>query len=206
MAIKGLSKLVVGKYTYSGTGNNPTYSDNETVAKMVEYSLTVNQSDDNPLYADNMEAENDKGTFQNGDLSIGTDDLTQEASTLILGTKSKTYSYATDKEAEESVYDDDRNAPYLGCGVIEQHQNNDVTKYRAVFFPKVYFNVPEQAATTRGESIEWQTPTITGKVTRSDLVDTNYNHPWMIDAWFDTEAEALEYLEYKCGKTAGAGG
>ena len=159
-----------------------------------------------PLYADNMEAENDKGTFQNGDLSLGTDDLTQEASTLILGTKSKTYSYATDKEAEESVYDDDRNAPYLGCGVIEQHQNNDVTKYRAVFFPKVYFNVPEQAATTRGESIEWQTPTITGKVTRSDLVDANYNHPWMIDAWFDTEAEALEYLEYKCGKTADVGG
>ena len=55
MAIKGLSKLVVGKYTYSGSGNNPTYSDNETVAKMIEYSLSVNQSDDNTLYADNME-------------------------------------------------------------------------------------------------------------------------------------------------------
>ncbi|MFQ7537660.1 MAG: phage tail protein, partial [Clostridium sp.] len=70
-----------------------------------------------------------------------------------------------------------------------------------VFLPKVFFNVPEQAATTKGESIEWQTPTITGTVMRSDLVDDKYEHPWMMDAWFQTRAEAALYLEYKCGKT-----
>lgn len=80
MAIKGLSMLIVGMYDYSGTGNKPTYSEPATVAKMVEYSLAINQSEDNPLYADDMDAEHDKGTFQNGELSLTTDDLTQEAS------------------------------------------------------------------------------------------------------------------------------
>lgn len=202
MAIKGVSKLVVGNYDYDGIGNVPTYSDNETVAKMVEYALTINQSDNNPLYADNMEAENDKGTFQNGELSLTTDDLTQEASKKILGIKTNEFSYGDSLTATEGVYDDSRIAPYLGVGIIEMHQNNDVTKYRAVFLPKVFFNVPEQAATTKGENIEWQTPTVTGIVQRSDLVQGEYNHPWMIDAWFETESQALSYLEYKCGKGA----
>ncbi len=200
MAIKGLSKLVIGEYVYSGSGNNPTYTLPETVAKMVEYSLTINQSENNPLYADNMEAENDKGTFQNGELSLGTDDLTQNASKKILGIKVVPFSYNDDKTAQEGVYDENREAPYLGVGLIEWHQNNDVNQYRAVFLPKVFFNVPEQSATTKGENVEWQTPTVTGVVQRSNLVDSQYNHPWMIDAWFDTEEEAIEYLEYKCGK------
>lgn len=201
MAIKGLSMLIVGMYDYSGTGNKPTYSEPTTVAKMVEYSLAINQSEDNPLYADDMDAEHDKGTFQNGELSLTTDDLTQEASKKVLGIRTEEFTYNTDKNATEGIYDDKRVAPYLGIGVIEAHQNNDVTKYRAVFLPKVFFNVPEQAATTKGESIEWQTPTITGTVMRSDLVDDKYEHPWMMDAWFQTRAEAALYLEYKCGKT-----
>ena len=118
MAIKGLSMLIVGMYDYSGTGNKPTYSEPATVAKMVEYSLTINQSEDNPLYADDMDAEHDKGTFQNGELSLTTDDLTQEASKKVLGIRTEEFTYNTDKNATEGIYDDKRVAPYLGIGVI----------------------------------------------------------------------------------------
>lgn len=200
MAIKGLSKFVVGKYAYDSETGKVSYSDNEIVAKMTQYTLALNASDNNPLYADNFEAENDKGTFQNGDLSLGTDELTQKASKLILGLKTNEYSYGDSKTASENVYDDDAKAPYLGVGFIEWHQHNDKDQYRAIFLHKVYFNVPENAANTKGESVEWQTPTIPGVVLRSDEVTENGRHPWMSDAWFDDEQQALEYLEYKCGK------
>lgn len=203
MAIKGLSKLVVGKYAYDES--TVKYTEPQAVQKMVEYSLTLNQSKNNPLYADNGEAENDKGTFQNGELSITTDDLTQEVSVMILGTnENEEVTYDTDKTVTEQVYDDSMNPPDLGVGFIELHQNKGVDKYRAIFLHKVFFNVPEQAATTKGEQVEWQTPTITGVVQRSEASDDNGRHPWMTDAWFDSEDDALAYLMFKCGKAVPA--
>lgn len=203
MAIKGLSKLVVGKYAYDES--TVKYTEPQVVQKMVEYSLTLNQSENNPLYADNGEAENDKGTFQNGELSITTDDLTQEVSVMILGTKeNEEVTYDTSKTVTEQVYDDSMNPPDLGIGFIELHQNKGIDKYRAIFLHKVFFNVPEQAATTKGEQVEWQTPTITGAVQRSEASDANGRHPWMTDAWFDSEDDALAYLMFKCGKAVSA--
>ena len=184
MAIKGLSKLVVGKYAYDES--TVKYTEPQAVQKMVEYSLTLNQSENNPLYADNAEAENDKGTFQNGELSITTDDLTQEVSVMILGTKeNEEVTYDTSKTVTEQVYDDSMNPPDLGVGFIELHQNKGVDKYRAIFLHKVFFNVPEQAATTKGEQVEWQTPTTTGGVQRSEGSGEKGRNSWVTDAWFD---------------------
>lgn len=197
MAIKGLSRPVVGKY--SNTGNTVTYSDPTVANKAVSYQIAWTVGDNNPLYADNNIAENDKGTFQSGELTLSTADIPQEMSLLILGTKS-----VTDQVGEESVttqvFDDSQSAPYLGFGIIELHQENDVDEYRAVFLHKVFFNIPENAADTRGETIEWQTPSITATIQRSDQVDSNVSHPWMTDAWFEDEASAIAWLEFKCGK------
>ena len=198
MAIKGLSIPVVGKY--SNSSGTVTYSTPTIANKAVEYSIAWTVGDDNPLFADNNIAENDKGTFQSGTLTLVTADIDQELSMLLLGTKT-----ATDNVGDESVtvqvFDDSQSAPYLGFGIIELHQENDVDEYRAVFLNKVFFNIPENAATTRGETIEWQTPTITATIQRSDEVSSAKSHPWMEDAWFETESAALAWLQYKCGGT-----
>ena len=41
---------------------------------------------------------------------------------------------------------------------------------------------------------------ITATIQRSDEVSSNKSHPWMEDAWFETESAAIEWLEFKCGK------
>lgn len=205
MAIKGLSIPVIG--TYSNAGGVVSYSDPVIASKAAEYSVSWTTGDDNPLYLDNGIAENDKGTFQSGELTLATGDLTQEISARILGTKTYQETFTANGEqvtAEVQVFDDERNSPYLGFGIIEMHQINDVTKFRPVFFPKVYFNIPEEAATTKGETIEWQTKSITAQILRSDAVDDNAVHPWMMDAWFDAESVAQAWLMYKCGGTAAA--
>lgn len=205
MAIKGLSIPVIG--TYSNAGGAVSYSDPVIASKAAEYSVSWTTGDDNSLYLDNGIAENDKGTFQSGELTLATGDLEQEISKRILGTKTYQETFTANGEqvtAEVQVFDDERKSPYLGFGIIEMHQINDVTKFRPVFFPKVYFNIPEEAATTKGESIEWQTKTITAQILRSDSAGENGVHPWMMDAWFDTESVAQAWLMYKCGGAAAA--
>ena len=201
MAIKGLSIPVCGNY--AATGNNTTYSDPFIADSAVEYGISWTTSDSNPLYADNKIKENDKQVFQSGELTLGTADLPQELSKKILGLTEATYEYGSGQSATENVYDDQQKSPYLGFGIIELHQIDDVDQYRAVFLPKIYFNLPEEAATTKGESVEWQTKSIVATILRSDLVDEHYIHPWMIDAWFTSEADALVYLKKRCGETEG---
>lgn len=199
MAIKGLSIPIVANY--AATGGNVTYSNGMVAGAAVEYTASWTTSENNPFFADNKIKENDAGDFQSGELTLGTSDLTQEISKLILGLKEATFSYGESKEAKELVYDDDMKNPYLGFGIIELHQNDDVDGYRAVFLPKVQFALPENTATTKGETVEWQTPSITGTIYRSDQEDSNYKHPWMIDAWFKMESDAVAYLKAKMSIT-----
>lgn len=200
MAIKGLSRPVIGDYI-KGEGNAVTYSNPEVADKAVEYSVSWTTTEDNPLYADNDIAENDSGTFQSGELTLNTSDLSQDLSKRVLGLKTVETTYGEGKKATELIYDGDAKSPYLGFGIIEMHQVDGEDMYRAVFLPRIKFNLPEEAATTKGETIEWQTKSITAKILRSEVMDENYKKPWMIDAWFESEFEALEYLRFKCGAT-----
>ena len=206
MAIKGLTTPVIGDY--ENTGGTVTYSNPLVASQAVEYSATVETGDDNPFYADDGIKENDKGTFVSGELSLSTADLPQDLSKRLLGTTTRTDSVpATVAGGDEAVsvtvqvFDDAAKAPYLGVGVVETHQIDDADVFRAVFFNKVYFNIPENAATTKGETIEWQNPTITGVIQRSDEVGEDGTHPWMEDAWLQSKAEAIAWLKWRCGDT-----
>ena len=192
MAIKGLSKPVCANYT--AVGNAVTYSDAYAADKAVEYSFEADVAEDKDLYADNQVAETAAGRFVSGKLTLKTADLTPELSKKILGLKTVTRQLG-EETVTEVVYDDDQVAPYLGFGIIEEHQIDNKTGYLPVVFPKIRFSIPADAATTRGDEVDWQTKEIAGTVVRSDQVDDNYNHPWKItpQKMYDTEAEALKY-------------
>lgn len=192
MAIKGLSKPVCANYT--AEGNTVTYSDVYAADKAIEYSFEADVAEDKDLYADNQVAETAAGRFVSGKLTLKTADLTPELSKKILGLKTATRQVG-EEMVTEVIYDDDQAAPYLGFGIIEEHQIDNKTGYLPVVFPKVRFSIPADAATTRGDEVDWQTKEISGTVVRSDQVDDNYNHPWKItpQKMYATEAEALKY-------------
>lgn len=75
MATIGLSKPYYA--VYSNTGSTVSYSNGGILAKAVEFSAEIENTDDNNLYADNAIAETDR-SFSGGTLTITTDDLTQE--------------------------------------------------------------------------------------------------------------------------------
>lgn len=192
MAIKGLTTPVFGEYNYKGV--EVSYTNGFVAGAAIEYGVEIETSDNNPLYGDDHIIENDYGTFNTGTLTLNTSDLDQYTSKRLLGLKEVTVMVGT-TSVKELVTDDDAKQTPKGFGVIETHQINDVDKYRAVILCKVVMSIPSEAATTKGESIEWQTKEISGTINRSDENTANYKHPWKREAWFDTQAEAMEYLK-----------
>lgn len=204
MAIKGLSIPVFGKYSYSASTKQTTYTDGMINPHAISYSVTVQSTTSNPLYGDNRAVENDSPRFNTGTVKLETDDLEAEVSKFLLGLKEeeRTYGADGDKTATVLIYDDSQKAPELGFGIIEEHQNDGKDCYKAVVLKRVQFNIPEDAATTRKESIDWQTKTIEGTIMRSEEVTEHAKFPWKEEATFDTESEALEFLKATLGVMA----
>lgn len=201
MAIKGLSIPVFGKYTFNAATKTVTYTNGIIGGHAIEYTISVESTEDNPLHADNRVVENDVGKFSSGKLSLGTDDLPAAVSKYILGLKEVSETVEGLTEVTETIYDDEAVAPELGFGIIEMHQKNGVDIFKAVILCRITMNIPEDKATTKGKSIEWQTKTIEGTIQRSEENTAQRKQPWKREAWFDTEDEALLYLKAMLGVT-----
>ena len=97
----------------------------------------------------------------------------------------------TDEDASELIYDDTQETPYLGTGFIIKKKVGGVYKWRAVVLTKVMFGIPSDAATTQGETIEWQVPELSATILRDDSA----NHVWKREATFTSEAQAEAYIK-----------
>lgn len=191
MATIGLSKPYYAVYS-AGSGT-PTYASGAVMGKATEANIEIETSEDNNLYADNAIAETDR-QFTGGTLTLSTDDLSQEVSKAILGLTEQAVGAiegVTDEEVQELIYDDTQATPYLGVGFIVKKVKNGVTAWRGIVLTKVMFSIPSDAATTQGESIEWQVPELSATIMRDDSA----THMWKREATFTTEAQAEAYIK-----------
>ena len=191
MATIGLSKPYYAVYS-AGSGT-PTYASGAVMGKATEANIEIETSEDNNLYADNAIAETDR-QFTGGTLTLSTDDLSQEVSKAILGLTEQAVGAiegVTDEEVQELIYDDTQVTPYLGVGFIVKKVKNGVTAWRGIVLTKVMFSIPSDAATTQGESIEWQVPELSATIMRDDSA----THMWKREATFTTEAQAEVYIK-----------
>ena len=197
MAKIGVSKPKFAKYSESN--GVVTYSGGGSLGKMVNVDVSIDSSDDNNFYADNGIAETDR-QFSGGTFTANTDDLSHEVSKAILGLKEQELGEitgVTDTEVKELIYDDDQVMPYLGLGFIIKKKVKGVTKWRAVILTKAMFSVPNDAATTQGETIDWQTEELSATIMRDDTE----KHAWKKEATFTTEAQAEAYLNSRLNIT-----
>lgn len=190
MATIGLSKPYYA--IYNNVEGVVSYSAGGVLGKATEVNLEIESSEDNNLYADNGVAETDR-SFSGGTLTLSTDDLSQEISKAILGVKEVAIadiSGVTDEGVKELIYDDDQKQPYLGIGFIIKKKKNGAMLWRGVVLAKTMFAIPADAATTQGETIEWQTPELSATIMRDD----GEKHIWKKEATFTTEAQADAYI------------
>lgn len=200
MATIGLSKPYYG--IYSANGTTVTYADGAVMGKATEANIEISTTEDNNLYGDNAIAETDR-RFASGTLTLSTTDLSPEVSKAILGLTEQAVTGidgVTDKDVKELVYDDNQVAPYLGVGFIIAKKVNGVLKWRSVILTKVMFSIPADAATTQGETIEWQTPELSGTIMRDDSA----THVWKKEATFSSEDQAEAYIKTRLNITEAA--
>ena len=192
----GMRHVVVAKVATHTAGSEPTYSAGMVMGKAITGNLTINRNN-NPLYADDAISEDDNG-ITSMDLELGLDDLLEDVQDYIGLLEKKTTGTGT--AAVDTYYDTDAAAYDVGVGYIRVRRKNGVTKYQALWVYDTLFSITSENAQTKGEQIEWQTPTATGRCKALD-VDSSGKLKFRKRQLFDTEAAAASYLNGLAGIT-----
>lgn len=177
MATIGLDKLYYAKITEDASGNE-TYAKPIQLAKAMSAELSVELAEAT-LYADDGAAEVIK-EFQSGTLSLGIDDIGTTAASDLTG--------AVIDENHVLISTSEDGGTPVAVGFRAKKSNG---KYRYFWLYKVKFGIPATNLTTKGESIEFSTPTIEGTVLRRNKTDALGNHPWKAEVNEDETAAQI---------------
>lgn len=179
MAGIGLTNIWFGKLTEAQDGT-PSYSDGQKMGKAVSANVSITNNSA-MLYGDDALAESDT-SFANGTITLGVTDDDDTVFAPLLGHT------ITDGEVVKTSSD---TAPYVGVGRILTKMVNGVRKYKVNFLYKVKFSEPSNEESTKGETVEFSTPSIEGIVsTLSDSKGT-----WGISKTFSDIDDAISYLK-----------
>ena len=195
MAFIGMRHVVAAEFDSHTAGSAPTYkSTGWDVGKAINANLTITRNN-NPLYADDEIAEDDNG-ITGMTVELGLDDITEDVQdkmgllkAVTAGSPSVTTYYETSAPAKD-----------IGVGYMRVRRKNGTTKYQTVWIYKTKFSINNESSQTKGENIEWQTPTIDGKCVGLDI-DGSGEVTFREKRVFDTESAAATYLDGKANIT-----
>ncbi|MEE0914583.1 MAG: major tail protein [Ruminococcus sp.] len=174
MATIGLDKLFYSKITEDENGEE-TYATPVPLAKAMTAELSIELAEAT-LYADDGASEIVK-EFQSGTLTLGIDDIGTAVAEDLTGAK-------IDSNKVLISAGEDGGTP-VAVGFRAKKSNG---KYRYFWLYRVKFGIPTTNLTTKGESIEFSTPSIEGTVTRRNKPDTQGKHPWKAEVNEDDTA------------------
>lgn len=180
--------------TYEGAGF--------VIGKAINFTGTPNKNDVK-LYADDGVAETDLSIRDLG-TSLNIDDLELKVRADLLG---HTYVAAgTDDATPETMEIGSEDvAPYFGVGFYKRRRKNNVTTFTAIWLYKVQHSEPTINAETKGESTNFQTPTIEGTAYPVEIKSGETTKMSVgKKAVFKTEAAAKAWLEGLAKITAAA--
>lgn len=176
------------------------------MGKAISASFTPANPEENPLYANNGVAENDSSSASGGTLDMTLDRLKQDAAADLYGL---TVTEVTANVGETAVkgralkyYGNEQSAP-VGVAFVRMHQEDGMRNHEVVLYRSVTFGMPAQDAQTKGESIEWQTPEISGTV---QGLEGDGSEPWFESVVFPSQDAALEYIYDRFKESTEAGG
>jgi phi13 family phage major tail protein len=164
MATIGLDKMYYAKITEDDMGNE-TYGIPVNLAKAITAELSVELAEAT-LYADDGAAYVIKD-FKSGTLSLGVDDIGRSVAQDLTG--------ATVDDNGVLISASENEGSPVAIAYRAMMPNG---KYRYFWLYKVKFGVPSSSLQTKGDSIEFKTPTIEGTIMRRTREDGKGTHPW----------------------------
>lgn len=194
MAFIGMRHVVCAQIDEHTAGAEPTYtSDGMDVGRAISANLTINRNS-NPLYADDVLAEDDNGVVSI-DIELAVDDIGEDVQAYMGIVKAVTTGTGT---TVTTYYDTSDSSTPVGLGYIRVRRKGDTTTYQAVWVYKCMFSKSSESSQTKGESVEWQTTTITGKAAGLAITGTGEMTFRAIQN-FSTESAAAAWLDAKAG-------
>lgn len=169
------------------------------VGKMIGADVTFNR-DTNKLYSNDAECESDN-SITGGTLTLNLDDVSEETEVVILGTVKAS---DTLNEKQIDVYQEVGDAsPYGGFGYVRVRRKEGVISYQANWLHKTQLGISTENAATKGQSITWQTPSLTGPIMAVKNSDDKKIH-FRDKARFDNEEDAIAWINKRGGYTGAA--
>ena len=160
----GLEYLVMAPVTNYTPGSVPTYGAGMRLGKAISANLTITRNN-NPLYGDNVVAEDDNGITAIS-LEVGMTYLTEEMEEA-MGLSKKV-------EGKNNEWDEQSgSANAIGIGYLRNIVRNGVHFYQTVWNFRGLFAPTGENTQTKGQSIEWQTPTVTGNMQGTEVNATD---------------------------------
>ena len=171
MAGIGLKSFKYAKLNEDGE----TYGTVSTLSGAIECKVTLNLAEAT-LYADDVLKEQ-VSLFQSGTLTAGIDDDDDTVFAEILGK-------SVDEETGVVSSNANDEPIYVGFGHIVPKMVGGVKKYKVEFFPKVKFKPFIADSKTKGDSLEFTTPSVEATIFENNDGD------WEKHKVCDTETEA----------------
>lgn len=191
MAVIGLRYPIWAPYTSGGNGAAIVYGTPVEGTHAIEANLSWNRNENN-LHGDDTIVEYDN-SIQGGSISFTVDNLSAAMRASMLG--------MVETGTGTGIYEDsDAVAPHGGFGYIKVIRLDGATTYEAYWIHDVQFTLGDETAKTRGDSIEWQTPVLTGQINGVLLDETGvYKFRQMKPC--DTYAAAMSFVDTFAGVT-----
>lgn len=183
MAFVGMMHPVVAKVSAYTPGTTPTYQAGMVMGKAITGNLTITRNN-TPLYGDDGVAEDDN-SITSMSLELGLTDL-EEAVQVYMGI------LEADGSNQDQYIETGDSSPELGVGYIRVRRLNGVTSYQGIWIFRGVFGPTNENSQTKQESIQWQTPTVTGNAMRTLL--TGSKNAFRRKANFTTYAAAETWL------------
>lgn len=183
MAYIGLAYPIIAPLTSQSTATGvttPTYGTGFKCGKATSINVTPNYNEAS-LYADDILDEYVK-EFKDGDITLGIDRVPAEKASVLFG-----HTYSTSDK--ETTYKASDASGYVGVGFYVSKLEDGVRSYEASVIYKAKFAESANDFTTKGDSIEFKTPSLAGKIAALD------DGVWKKTREFTTEADAQTWLQ-----------
>lgn len=195
MAMIGMRHVVAAPFSNHTDGSEPTYGAGFDVGGAISANLTKNRNSNGDLYYDDALGESDQGLISLG-LELGIDDLSEE----VMDKMGLMKAVSTGSPSVTTYYETSANPTALGVGYMRVRSKKNVVTYQAIWIYKMQFTMDSEQAQTKGESIQWQTPTVNGKGFGL-FVDSGDEITFRKIRTFTSESSAATWLDGLAGIT-----
>lgn len=173
---------------YKNTAGTVSYENPTDVGDAMSAQLDLRFAEGR-LYAESKLAEYIK-LATGGTISLAVKYIKKAAQAML-------YGCTTDTSKENIKFSAKDVANYVGVGFYAPDKVDGVTKYTCVWVPKAMFGPPSMAYQTKGENIQFNTPTTTGEF----LADDSENELLLETETVDSAADAVTWIKGKLGET-----